>query len=395
MSVSNRIASVAQEAAEWRRDIHTHPELAYAERRTAGVVAQRLEEFGFDKVHTGIGGTGVVGVLHGAGGAGEEERAVMLRADMDALPIHEKSGVPHASQTEGVMHACGHDGHTAMLLGAAKVLAETRDFSGTAYFCFQPAEEGGAGADAMIKDGLFEKFPCRAVFGMHNWPGMAAGSFAIRPGPMMARADQFTVYVDGRGGHAALPNLSRDPVVAAASVVTALQSIVARNVDPLQPVVLSVTQIHGGDAFNVIPDQVTLGGTVRSFDDDVHEEVYGRMESIVAQVAAAHGVEARLERPSQSYPVTVNDPAMTEFAATVAEGLGGDGTVDRDFPPTPGGEDFAYMARIKPGAFIVIGAGESHPKLHTAEYDFNDETIATGIAYWDRLVKESLPNASA
>lgn len=396
MNLSNRIVSIAQEAAEWRRDIHAHPELAYEERRTAEVVAERLRSFGLDEVHTDLGVTGVVGVLHGADGAGEgEEKALLLRADMDALPIHEESGVPHASQTDGVMHACGHDGHTAMLLGAAKSLSETRSFSGTVYFCFQPAEEGGAGAEAMIKDGLFERFPCRAVYGMHNWPGIPAGAFAIRPGAMMARADQFQIEVVGQGGHAALPHLSRDPVVAAANIVVSLQSVVARVVDPLQPAVLSVTTVNGGDAFNVIPDRVRLGGTVRSFDDEVHEEIYERVDAIVRQVSSALGVEARLERSSVSYPPTVNDPDQTAFAASVARGVASDGSVDIDCPPTPGGEDFSYMAREKPGAFIFLGAGESHPRLHTAGYDFNDEVIAAGIAYWDSLVKQGLPPTGA
>ena len=392
MPVPNSIVSLAQEVGEWRRDIHAHPELGYRETRTAGIVEEKLKAFGLDEVHAGIGRTGVIGVLHGAGGkaAGEAE-SVLLRADMDALPIHEESGVPHASTQEGVMHACGHDGHTAMLLGAARHLAETRNFKGTVYFCFQPAEEGGAGAAAMIQDGLFERFPSRAVFGMHNWPGLPPGAFGIRPGPTFASASQFRIKVTGSGGHAALPNVARDPIPAAAALVLGLQTILSRNVNPLDPAVLSVTYIKGGDAFNVIPDRITLGGTVRSFTEAVHELVYRRMDQIVAGLAAAHEVKIEIERPGAGYPATVNDAELTEFAADTAVGIAGADAVDRDFPKTLGGEDFAFLANTRPGAFILIGSGEEHPRLHTAGYDFNDEILPSGIAYWAQIVERALP----
>lgn len=394
MVLSNRITAIAQEAAEWRRDIHRHPELGYAETRTSRIVAEKLEEFGFDAVRAGMGKTGVVGVLHGSGGpARSQSEALMLRADMDALPIREQSEAPHASTNEGVMHACGHDGHTAMLLGAAKHLAESRNFRGTAYFCFQPAEEGGAGAAAMISDGLFREFPSERVYGMHNWPGLSGGAFAIRTGAMMARADQFRIEVRGSGSHAAMPHLSRDPVAASAAIILALQTVVSRNMNPIHPVVVSVAHVQGGDAFNVIPDKVVFGGTVRSFDDQVHKEVYARIERLTTEIAAGFGVEATIERPMEGYPPTVNEAGTTAFAAEVAAEVAGEEQVDRDFPPTMGGEDFAFMAMERPGAFMFIGAGENQPQLHTAEYDFNDEIIPAGIAYWTRIVERGLPVA--
>ena len=394
MNISNRIASLADEVAGWRRDIHANPELGYSETRTSRIVTEKLREFGFDEIRTGMGKTGVVGVLHGSHGAGTgESDSLMLRADMDALPIQEESGVPHASTRDGVMHACGHDGHTAILLGAAKHLAETRNFRGSAYFCFQPAEEGGAGAAAMIRDGLLKEFPCKAVFGLHNWPGLATGEFGIRPGPVMARADQFRIDITGSGSHAAQPHHSRDPITAAAAIIQGLQTVVSRNVDPIEPAVVSVTQMRGGDAFNVIPDKVMLGGTVRSFDDELHVEIYERVRQLATGIARGFGTEAAVERATEGYPPTVNDAAATEFAASVADDVSGENAVDRDFPMTAGGEDFAYLAQERPGAFIFLGAGESHPRLHTSGYDFNDEIIPVGISYWTRLVERGLPAA--
>ena len=393
MRITNRVAAMAEQAGEWRRQIHRHPELGYRETRTAGTIAECLRGFGLDEVRTGIGGTGVVGVLHGDGGAAAgEDEAIMLRADMDALPIHEATGVPHASRQDGVMHACGHDGHVAMLLGAAGSLAGTRAFRGTTYFCFQPAEEGGAGADAMIRDGLFDDFPCRAVFGMHNWPGMPAGHFGIRPGPIFAAADLFELEITGRGGHAAQPHQAVDPVVAGAAVVQALQSVVSRSVDPLDPAVVTIATFRAGDACNVIPDRALLGGTVRSFSDRALGAMFERIERIAAGVAGALGASIRLTRSPTAYPATVNDAAMTALAGDVVAATGGE--VDRDWPPTMGGEDFAFLARKRPGAFILIGSGEDHPGLHTAGYDFNDAILPQGIAYWVSLVERALPARS-
>jgi len=390
MRITNRIAAIAEQASEWRRGFHACPELAYREKRTSRRVAELLQEFGLDEVHAGIGGTGVVGVLHGrAGKAADSGRAVMLRSDMDALPIREETGVPHSSRNEGVMHACGHDGHMAMLLGAARSLSETRAFDGTAYFCFQPAEEGGAGAEAMIRDGLFERFPCRSVFGMHNWPGKPQGDFFIREGGAFAAADMFELVITGSGGHAAQPHRTVDPVFAGAAVVQALQSIVTRSTDPLTPAVISVTQFHAGDAHNVIPDRAVVGGTVRCFDDAAFEDIYVRIERIAGGVASSLGASVSLSRFGVAYPVVRNDSALTRFAGDVVEALGG--KIDRACERTMGGEDFAFMARERPGAFMLLGTGEDCPGLHTAQYDFNDAVIPQGIAYWTGIVETALP----
>jgi len=387
--IPNSIAAMAPDLAAWRRDLHRHPELCYEETRTAGVVAEKLRAWGFDAVETGIGRTGVVGVLHGRTGPGD---AILLRADMDALPILEETGTDYASVNEGRMHACGHDGHTTMLLGAARHLSETRNFDGTVYFCFQPAEEGGAGAQAMIDDGLFERFPARAVYGMHNSPGVAAGTFALRPGPMLASADEFYIRVRGQGGHAAMPHMTRDPVLAGAQIVTALQSIVARRVDPLKPAVVSVTQFHAGTATNIIPDEATIAGTVRTFHDEVTDLIETEIHLICEQVAAGMGVEVSFEGERIPYPATVNDPGETAFAAGVLDALVGPGNVDRDRDPVMGGEDFAFMARAKPGCFVFIGNGDT-AQLHTPRYDFNDEITPLGVAYWAKLVETALPAA--
>ncbi len=391
MPLDNSIAALATELQDWRRDFHRHPELGYAEHRTARVVAEKLRAFGLNEVHEGVGGTGVVGLLHGEAGAADEANTILLRADMDALPIHEADETrEYRSETPGVMHACGHDGHTTMLLGAAKRLADSRNFNGSVVFIFQPAEEGGAGAKAMIEDGLFERFPCRAVYGMHNWPRLPVGEFSVRPGPVMAAADELTITLTGKGGHAAKPDRARDPVIAAAQIVTALQSIVARMVDPLHPAVLSITQIHAGTTFNVIPDAAMLSGTVRSFDQDLDDKIHDALAQIVHSIADAYGMAAEIERCPNPYPPTVNDPAEAEFAGEVLEALVGTEALHRDWPPTMGGEDFAFLAREKPGAFVFIGNGDSEP-LHNAAYDFNDEVAPLGVAYWTRLVETALP----
>ena len=385
--IPNSIAAMAPELAEWRRDLHRHPELGYQETRTQKVVADKLREWGLDEVDEGLGQTGVVGVLHGCNGPGEP---ILLRTDMDALPILEETGLEHASENEGTMHACGHDGHMAMLLGAAKHLSETRNFDGTVYFCFQPAEEGGAGAQAMIDDGLFEKFPARSVYGMHNIPGIPVGQFAVSPGAVMASADEFTIRVRGRGGHAAMPHETRDPVLAGAEILVALQSIVSRKVDPLSPAVLTVSTFHAGTISNVIPDEAVMTGTVRTLDGKVYEQIKAEMERVCARVAEAHGVTATIEREGVPYPATVNDVEETRFAAEVLDGLVGPEKVEKGRAPTMGGEDFSFMAEAKPGCFVFIGNGDS-AALHNAGYDFDDEAAPFGVAYWARLVEERLP----
>ncbi|HUF86521.1 MAG TPA: M20 aminoacylase family protein [Thermohalobaculum sp.] len=392
--IPNSIAARAGELAEWRHDLHRHPELGYAEERTARVVAERLAAFGFDAVETGIGGTGVVGVLHGRGDGAGERPAIMLRADMDALPITEATGAEYASRTPGVMHACGHDGHTTMLLGAARHLAETRNFAGTVYFCFQPAEEGGAGAKAMLDDGLFERFRPRAVYGMHNWPGLAVGEFAVKDGPVMAAAGEFTIAITGKGGHAARPHDTRDPIVAGAQLVTALQTVVSRVVDPLQPAVLSVTRFRGGSAYNVIPDRVELMGTIRTFDEAVYAQIQVEVERIAGQLGGALGVAVEVGFGANRYPPTVNDPAEADFVEGVLRAAFGDARVHRGHAPSMAGEDFAFLAREVPGAYVLIGNGDSAP-LHHPAYDFSDAAAPLGAAYWVGLVERALPREGA
>ena len=385
--IPNSIAAMADDLKEWRRDLHRNPELSRQETRTARVVADKLRDWGFDAVEEGVGKTGVVGVLHGRNGPGE---AILLRADMDALPMQEESGLDHASQNPGVMHACGHDGHTTMLLGAARHLSETRNFDGTVYFCFQPAEEDGSGARAMIADGLFERFPARSVYGIHNWPGLPVGAFGVRPGPMMAASGIFDIRVRGKGGHGAMPHLARDPIAAGAQIVTALQTIVARKVEPIQPAVVSVTRFEAGTAFNIIPDEATICGTVRAFDDNVTRLIKDEMHRICDRVAEGMGVEVRFEIEPDCMPATVNDHREAEFVAGVAESLLGPDGLVRDHPPTMGGEDFAAMLEQRPGAFLFIGNGDSAP-LHNAAYDFDDDASPIGAAFWSRLVESALP----
>src|SRR5215210_5393269 len=336
MPIIERIADMQAEVAAWRRDIHAHPEILFDVHRTAASVADKLKSFGCDEVVTGIGRTGVVGVIRGKKGGGS--RAIGLRADMDALPIEEATGLSYASTVPGKMHACGHDGHTAMLLGAARYLAETRNFDGTAVVIFQPAEEGGGGGDAMVKDGLMERFGVQEVFGMHNMPGIPVGRFAIRPGPMMAAADRFTITIEGRGGHAARPHDCVDPVLVGSQVVTALQSIVARGVDPLDAAVVSVTMFRAGDAYNVIPQTATLGGTVRTLSEQVRDFCEARVKAVAETVASAFGATARVDY-SRGYPVTRNTPEHAAFMASVAAEVAGEGAVDADIPPLMGAED--------------------------------------------------------
>jgi amidohydrolase len=388
MAIINRIGEFHDEMTAWRRDLHAHPEIAFEERRTAGVVAARLESFGLDEVHSGIARTGVVGVLR----AGSGGRAIGLRADMDALPIHEASGRPYASTVPGKMHACGHDGHTTMLLGAARYLAETRNFDGTVYFIFQPAEENEGGGRVMVEEGLFERFPVEQVFGMHNWPRMPLGTFAMRPGPVMAAADRFAITLTGSGGHGAMPHACRDPLVAGAHIVSALQTIVSRQVDPVESAVVSVCQFHAGAIDNVIPQTATLSGTARSFLPEVRDLLERRIVEIGHGVAAALGIkaEAVFER---GYPPTVNTEASTELAAGAAVDVVGAERVNREPPQVMGAEDFAFMLEKRPGAYVFIGngGGPDAPMVHNPAYDFNDEALPLGASYWSRLVERLLP----
>lgn len=388
MPIINRIAEFHDEITAWRRDLHENPEILYEVHRTAGKVEELLKSFGCDEVVTGIGQTGVVGIIKGQNT--DSGRVIGLRADMDALPILEKTGLPHASKTEGAMHACGHDGHTAMLLGAAKYLAETRNFNGTVAVIFQPAEEGGAGGKAMVDDGMMERFGIQEVFGMHNFPGIPVGEFAIREGGIMAAADQWTVTVTGVDSHAAMPHLSVDPIVIAAHIVTAFQSIVARNVDPIQSAVLSTTKINGGTAFNIIPMNVEICGTVRALDPEVRELVKSRLISTAQTIAQSFGGKAEVNY-KDGYPVTMNAPEQTAFAASIAQKLVGEERVDTDVKPTMGGEDFSFMSNARPGAFIMIGNGDT-AGLHQDTYDFNDDVIPYGSSYWAQLVETAMPS---
>jgi len=388
--ILNALAAQADEIAAWRRDLHAHPELGFETHRTAAFVADRLRAFGCDEVATGIGRTGVVGVIRGSGP--ETGRVIGLRADMDALPIVEATGLPHASREPGRMHACGHDGHSAMLLGAARQLVQTRAFAGTAVVIFQPAEEGGGGGREMVEDGLMERFAIDEVYGLHNMPGRPVGDFAIRPGPMLAASDLFDITVTGRGGHAAQPHLCHDPVPAASAIVLALQTIAARAADPMAAVVVSVTMLRStGEAYNVIPERVDLRGTVRTLDPAARDLAEARLTAIAQATAAAYGTTATVSY-RRSYPVTVNDPARTAFAARVAAGIAGPDRVETDAPPLMGSEDFAFMLNARPGAMIFLGNGDS-AALHHPAYDFDDAAIPAGASYWVRLVETALPLA--
>ena len=377
--------SIVADATAWRRDFHQNPEILYDVHRTAGLVAERLREFGCDEVATGIGRTSVVGTVRGRRGPG---RTVALRADMDALPIAERTNLPYASRTDGAMHACGHDGHTAMLLGAARALCDSRDFAGTAVCVFQPAEEGGAGARAMIGDGLLTRFGVDEVYGMHSLPGLATGRFATRPGPIMAAADRFVIEIEGRGGHAALPHQTVDPVLVGSHIVTMAQGIVARNVDPLEAVVVSVTVFQAGSAQNAIPQTARLAGTIRTLTPAMRDHAEARLRAIAESVAAAHGARATF-RNDRGYPVTRNDPEKARLAAKAAAAVVGSGGVDEAIAPMMGAEDFSYMLDERPGAFVFIGNGDS-AGLHHPAYDFDDAAIPNGIAYWISLVETAL-----
>ncbi|WP_288941948.1 M20 aminoacylase family protein [uncultured Roseovarius sp.] len=385
MPVKNRFAELHDQITEWRRDLHAHPEILFDTHRTAALVADRLRDFGCDEVVTGLGRTGVVGVIRGRNtGSG---KVVGLRADMDALPIHETTGLDYASQTPGKMHACGHDGHTAMLLGAAQYLAETRNFDGTCVVIFQPAEEGGGGGREMCADGLMERFGIQEVYGMHNWPGVPEGTFAIRPGPFFAATDKFEITVTGQGGHAAKPHDTIDPVVIASHLVLALQSIVSRNADPTEQAVVSVTAMKtGSDAFNVIPDRVDLLGTARSLSPEMRDLIQTRMQALCDSIPAGFGGRAVLEY-ERNYPVMVNHDAQTEFAADVARSVSGQCA---DAPLVMGGEDFAFMLEERPGAYILVGNGDT-AMVHSPDYNFNDAVIPAGCSWWAGIVEQRMP----
>ncbi len=387
MRIPERLIADHARLVSLRRDIHAHPELAFQEGRTSDVVARTLEAAGIE-AHRGLATTGVVGVLK-AGGSG---RAIGLRADMDALPIQEQNLFPHRSRHAGRMHACGHDGHTAMLLGAAEYLAASRDFDGTVYFIFQPAEETVGGARVMIEEGLFERFPMDSVYGMHNWPGLAAGQFAVHAGPVMACSDQFDIAIRGHGAHAAFPHQGRDPTVAGAVLVQALQNIVSRVLDPLDAAVLSITRFHAdGGAYNVIPDRAELAGTVRAFRPEVQDQVEAAMERVCAGIGAAFGVQASLDY-QRGYPPSVNSAAEAAVCRDVLAELVGADNVRVDMRPSMGAEDFAYLLREKPGCYVWIGngSGEGGCMLHNPHYDFNDKVLTLGAAYWVRLTERLL-----
>lgn len=401
MNIIDSIAREAAAIAEVRRDIHAHPELCFQEVRTADVIAAKLTEWGIP-IHRGLGTTGVVGIVHGRDG-GACGRAVGLRADIDALPMQEFNTFAHASKHQGRMHACGHDGHTAMLLAAAQYFSKHRDFDGTVYLIFQPAEEGGGGAREMIKDGLFEQFPMQAVFGMHNWPGMPAGSFAVSPGPVMASSNEFKITIRGKGSHGAMPHMGIDPVPVACQMVQAFQNIISRNKKPIEAGVISVTMIHAGEATNVVPDSCELQGTVRTFSTELLDMIERRMRQVAEHTCAAF--EARCEFEFvRNYPPTINSPAEAEFARQVMVGIVGEDKVLAQ-EPTGGAEDFSFMLQAKPGAYVFIANGDGDHRamghgggpctLHNPSYDFNDALIPLGGTYWVELARQWLAQPPA
>jgi amidohydrolase len=397
MRLVEPILAFQTELEQIRRDLHAHPELCYEEQRTADVIAARLEDWGIPVVR-GLGGTGVVGIVKN----GTSSRAIGLRADMDALPMQELNTFDHASRHPGKMHACGHDGHTAMLLGAAHYLSRHRNFDGTVYLIFQPAEEGGAGARRMMEDGLFDQFPMEAVYGMHNWPGLPAGSFGVIPGPMMASSNEFRVVVKGKGAHAAQPHRGIDPVMVAVQIAQAWQTIVSREKNPLETAVLSITQIHAGSATNVIPNEAEMIGTVRTFSTEVLDQIERRMEQMANGIAA--GFNAQIDfHFKRNYPPLINHPEQTAFAVEAMRAVVGAANVNTAVEPTMGAEDFAFMLQAKPGCYVFIGNGDGEHRagghglgpcqLHNGSYDFNDQLLPIGASYWVRLVETGLPVA--
>ena len=387
MPIVNRIADLHGEITAWRHDLHAHPELLYDVQRTAASVAEKLKAFGCDEVVPGLGRTGVVGVIHGR--KGKSDKVIGLRADMDALPIEEATDLPYKSTVPGKMHACGHDGHTAMLLGAARYLAETRNFAGTAVVIFQPAEEGGAGGKAMLDDGMMERFGINEVYGMHNYPGMPLGQFGLRAGPLMAAADHLSIDIEGVGGHAARPQFSVDTVLVGAQIINNIQSVVSRNVDPLEAAVVSICLFQAGNTDNVIPQTAKLRGTARSLTPAVQDLLEKRLREVVEGTAKLHGAKVKFNY-RRGYPVLKNHAAQTEFAASVAAGIAGKDKVNTSLAPVMGAEDFSFMLNARPGAFIFVGNGDS-AGLHHPAYNFNDDVIPIGTSYWVKLVETALP----
>ena len=390
MNILPEIAASVPEMNEWRHHIHAHPETAFEETATAAFVAYKLASFGLE-VHTGLAKTGVVGVLRDGDGTDSASSAIGLRADLDALHVHERSGVPYASRHEGRMHACGHDGHTTMLLGAAKAMAQRKRLDGTVYLIFQPAEENEGGGRVMVEEGLFARFPMRAVYGMHNWPRLPAGTFAMRPGPLMGAYDIFEIIVTGKGAHAAMAYTGKDPMLFAAQAINALQTIVARNLHPQDAGVVSVTQVHGGDTWNVIPQEVVLRGTVRAFKREVQDLIEQRIRGIVAGVAATFDMSATV-RYERRYPALVNSEAETQHAIVAATAVVGATNVEINPTPEMGSEDFAFMLQAKPGCYVWLGAGRGAdtPNIHSPQYDFNDDVLPIGASYWVTLAEQQL-----
>ena len=388
MTVIKEIKLLHDEMTEWRRDIHQHPELKFEENRTSDLVAAKLDEFGIE-IHRGLAKTGVIGTIRNGDGP-----SIGLRADMDALPLEEKNTFKHASSNPGKMHACGHDGHTAMLLGAAKHLASKKKFKGTVHFIFQPAEEGGGGGELMIKEGLFEMFPADSVYGLHNWPEMPAGIFGVGSGPIMAAADNFDLIINGLGGHAAMPDKCIDPIVIASQVVNALQAIPSRNTHPVDSLVISVTQIHAGDAYNVIPDSVTMRGSVRTFQTETRKEIPSSMLRVAEGVCQAFGANCELNY-MLGYPATVNSVPETDISAKAVVDLLGEDNIIRNPTPSMASEDFSYMLEKRPGCYVWLGIGSkegvSTELLHSSRYDFNDDVLTIGASYWVKLVENELP----
>lgn len=386
--MNERIKRFESDMIQWRHELHQNPETAFEEYETSRYIAERLEEFGLS-VNRGLAKTGVVGTLNH--GYSDAHSAIALRADMDALDLSEANSLPYKSKKDGKMHACGHDGHMAMLLGAAKILAESRTFKGTVHFIFQPAEENEGGGGKMVEEGLFKKYPVKAVFGMHNFPAIPAGFFAIRPGPMMAAYDVFDITVNGKGGHAAMPHLAKDPIVASAHIVNQLQSIVSRNTIPVEAAVVSVTQIHGGTAYNIIPENVSIKGTTRHFSPEIQNMVQSRIHEIVNGVTHSFGISAHIDY-QRRYPTLVNSPSETDQVVGIASKLVGADHVIADMPQIMGSEDFAFMLQEVPGAYIGIGSGSQHntANLHNDCYDFNDDILSLGVGYWISLVETLL-----
>ena len=391
MPVINSVAALEEEMTEWRRDFHAHPELGFEEHRTSQIVAEKLASWGIE-VTREIAGTGVVGTLRGQGDSG---KTIGFRADMDCLPLDEENDVPYKSRNPGRMHACGHDGHTAILLGAAKYLAETRNFSGTVHFIFQPAEEGMGGGRKMVEEKLFDRFPCDQIFGLHNWPLLPAGKVAVRPGPIMAAADRFEIFIKGKGGHGALPHLSIDPVFVGAQIVTALQGLVARFTDPLDSAVVSVTKFIAGTAFNIIPDTAMLGGTVRTLEAKTQDRIERQIAEVAQSIAASFGAQAKVDY-RRGYPVTVNHVQQSKLAADVAAKVVGAENVVADTPPTMGAEDFSFMLNERPGCYIWLGqgGGPSQSMVHNPTYDFNDAVLPVGASWFASLAETLLPRQS-